>query len=889
MRKARWIAAVLTVLMLIGMLGSYAVYGSSVDMLTQLGIVDESDGKIVTKGEFAQSLVRFMNMDIDYKGFTVFEDLNPEDEYYSAITLLADGGVLLGDGNGNIDADLPLTYNQAVKMLLCVMGYNDYAQQMGGYPTGYLRTAHRIGLIPTNRSQGETWLEENEAETMLIQALETPILSILSIDSNGMVAYTNTNGETLVSAYLHLSYGEGIVNAAFGVDGTTMADLSNDEICIGGRTYSFDGSNKDLVGYSVEFCYDEDNNIVALVKSDQNKSENIAFENLISTDLTREIRYTNDKSKVKSIVLRADMELIYNNAPLRNMSDIDLTDKDGVITAIDNDGDGDYDYILIDACEDFLVGSVDTVSGKVYEANDRTNVIELKKTGWTVVVVDPFGTEMAIDEILEGQLYTVYRNSTDKRLTMYYCWDEVSGKVETVYQNSRKELIIEGTSYLTTPYFDREYSNVEAGYEGVFLLNRFGKIAAYLPRGASDMKFGYVTAGCDKTVFETTYLLRIFTENGTFEELPLASKNVTFNNTLTTSANAYAGLLNDGSVTPQLIRYKVNRLGSITTLETAQAADWVNPNPEQPQLEHMIKYTGSRYYTGGRYISSSKLWDGKIQLSADTKLFVVPERGTAAEDSDYRVMNAVGELQSNADHNMAAYRVDGTSHTADVLVKFYKFENTSISNSSTIGVYDETIVSLGEDGEFVTSLMVYVSGGTLTEKVLRNADALNNLKDKDGNPHTLKRGDVIQMTPSIEGTILNVRMLYDYSAEPDKQVVQDSTANYGSDSSPSNVAYTYKKWYEGSHWRFAYVYEVDGSNLWVSSTEPTGKLTLHATEADSLHAYIASPVLVYDSVNDEFYSGGSGDISDYVHTGKADRVMILAPSGVTKLVYVVKK
>lgn len=62
------------------------------------------------------------------------------------ITTATELGVFNGDGSGRFRPLDNVTYEQVVKILVCVCGYESQAQQNGGWPNGYMAVAKTLGF-----------------------------------------------------------------------------------------------------------------------------------------------------------------------------------------------------------------------------------------------------------------------------------------------------------------------------------------------------------------------------------------------------------------------------------------------------------------------------------------------------------------------------------------------------------------------------------------------------------------------------------------------------------------------------------------------------------------------------------------------------------------------
>lgn len=78
-----------------------------------------------------------------------------------------------------------ITYQDALKILVCALGYEDMAKQRGEYPTGYVSTAKDIGIISANFSNTD-YISRKSAAEVIYNALFVPMIIKETIsDENG--------------------------------------------------------------------------------------------------------------------------------------------------------------------------------------------------------------------------------------------------------------------------------------------------------------------------------------------------------------------------------------------------------------------------------------------------------------------------------------------------------------------------------------------------------------------------------------------------------------------------------------------------------------------------------------------------------------------------------
>lgn len=102
--------------------------------------------KTITRAEFTKIIVYMLG----YGSFTTpinsFSDLPESHWANSNIKVAYDKGIVSGFEDNTFRPDNAVTYEQALKMLVCTLGYSFDAEAMGGYPDGYRSTAITLGL-----------------------------------------------------------------------------------------------------------------------------------------------------------------------------------------------------------------------------------------------------------------------------------------------------------------------------------------------------------------------------------------------------------------------------------------------------------------------------------------------------------------------------------------------------------------------------------------------------------------------------------------------------------------------------------------------------------------------------------------------------------------------
>ena len=132
-----------------------AEYAWAADLTKEMGLfVGDSNGNFnpyngITRAEFATVVCRLMGGEAAAKAIktSVFDDVSTSHWASGCIAWAAENEIVGGYGDGNFGPSDVVTYEQAVKMLVCAIGYSDRAIDAGGWPYGYVAIADNLGIL----------------------------------------------------------------------------------------------------------------------------------------------------------------------------------------------------------------------------------------------------------------------------------------------------------------------------------------------------------------------------------------------------------------------------------------------------------------------------------------------------------------------------------------------------------------------------------------------------------------------------------------------------------------------------------------------------------------------------------------------------------------------
>ncbi len=164
----------------------------------------------ITRAEFCKMVSIIAGISLDDKNETssFFSDVSKEHWANPYIMFCYNHGLIQGVSKNLFEPDKYITYQDALKILVSVLGYEDIAKQRGDYPIGYVETAKKIGITNGDYITTDYITRESAAEIIYI-SLFTPMLikKDISDDYGERTEYIIADGknETLLQT-LYIKY-----------------------------------------------------------------------------------------------------------------------------------------------------------------------------------------------------------------------------------------------------------------------------------------------------------------------------------------------------------------------------------------------------------------------------------------------------------------------------------------------------------------------------------------------------------------------------------------------------------------------------------------------------------------------------------------------------------
>ena len=199
-------------------------YKKAISTLSTLKVINGyEDGtfapdKDISRAEFTKMIVYMLGLGNLSTPITTFEDV-PQTHWANAnIRTAYDLQIINGFDDGLFRPDQPVTYEQALKMVVCTLGYQPYAEQMGGYPYGYREQASILKLTDNVSNLG---FSDNAPRGVIAQIM----FNALEVEKHESVnGAWKPSGKTLLNDYLNV---EGLKGTLVGVEDSKTSECTS--------------------------------------------------------------------------------------------------------------------------------------------------------------------------------------------------------------------------------------------------------------------------------------------------------------------------------------------------------------------------------------------------------------------------------------------------------------------------------------------------------------------------------------------------------------------------------------------------------------------------------------------------------------------------------------
>ena len=753
----------------------------------------------ITRAEFAAIITRFKGVEASSNATTGFADLDNDESRAWArpyVKAAADAGIINGFEDGTFRAGEPVTYEQAVKMIICAIGYepvakSEYNKQQAlnnptlTWSTGYIMAASKNGLTKNAATANVTAPAARGVVAVLTSnAYEVPKLN-QNVDANGNISYEKDEG----------TYGDGQYNTQEKIEGIVTATcytsleeadagLDINEIVIdvnkeGETTYEMSDALvksadvEALLGKKVIAYYAKDEYALTSIVEDKNSITEVDEAQINRPLAGNTISYV-ENGRNKSVSVNG-YTFIYNGKSgyINSLNELERIFDNGTIEINET-----TNVVKVTSFDVMVVNSYNKNegNGKIYlkynDTYDGNNYYEFP-SGGTSSKPEIFvnGTKKEFDS-LSLSAYSVinYMESPDvggrKIRKMYVTTGAKSGKVTAILDGERLVEINNSEFYLTNDYYNyvpTSGSDKKAPFEVndsyTYYLDRTGQIAAinYNPAAQGSFELGYVI-GADAKEGK----IKIVRKNGTAQIFNLKNK-IKFdgetipNGEIVMALQAVADEIlvdSDKQVSYyQPVKFslsggEINAIDSVKTVESG--------NDDSFSVNALYEGTNVKPST-----TSVKINGSTYQLSSSTVVMYVPDDRT--KDTEFSVMTPSKAFAVSQNRQIEIFGADesGKVKTATLVLVYGLNPSLVLTGSSPY------MIVTGKSGGEKSKLEGFKSSAKEVSEVVISEDRfITDAASAWVSYESVSKGDLVRLLES-GGEVVAIEMVYDFSEAED--------------------------------------------------------------------------------------------------------------------------
>ncbi len=711
------------------------------------GNLNLEDG--VTRAEFCKMVAVMISGGYVPSGFDArFADVGKDHWAYDYINMAAAYGLISGTDKYSFTPDSGITFEQAMKVLVNALGYENMAEAAGGYPAGYTVTGISLGINKNVSASGSEPLVRADVMTMIYNCLDVCLMeAVLNqpgdyiIGSDTYRAILSGTGERGI---MELT---GVVTANYhSYIGTPNADIEPNQIELFGTLIDVGNTTAyDLLGQEVSafVSYGKSKTsyvLASVMPTTQNTVIRLSLDDIESMT-SGEIVY--DKDGEEEVAALDSAVFVYNGSPAR-LSDIKPKLGAGSATLISNDGNKSIDVVIIESYTSGVAESVDaeheyiTLRGqgigglkKIFASTDYEN-------DYYTQILNQDGESVGLDAFSADDVLSLFVDNDGTVKKIVGCNAQAEGTVDE-FDASRFVITIDGNEYKAEKQLD--FGSL-LGKDVTAWLNFDGRIAQ-IEEKKGERNFGVIVGVTSKGGMSEKVMVKMLLPN------PLAEQVEENEDPTADVTKALVARNSEVAVLDVAESFRINneRYG-VGEIYAAISRAIRNTGKGYLAVEYTLNSDGELRsvkdpeeigtMTTKTYNSKEKTFGKTIEGSAfginENTLSVCVPRNDISSDNDYL---AYISMSNGRSYRVSAFEYNESTYCADFIVvnETMTYETTgSITKASKAGVVLE-VKNILDDDVFTRVVMLTENGKeefTVSDHTGSTADF-----------SSLKKGDLI--------------------------------------------------------------------------------------------------------------------------------------------------
>lgn len=793
------------------------------------------EGESVSRAHLAELLYDMLGLqDISQEAARHYQDVKASHESYKEIESVSAQFLMAGNGEQLFRPDEPATYNEAIKTMICAIGYQPLAEVQGGYPTGYLAVASsKKLLLSIQMKSGAEAISGRDLAVLLYQTLD---VSMMKEYGYGEADITAMESDVNILWDAHrITVTEAVVEA------DEKASLYGDEPCregymlLDGILYHAD-SIFNALGYRVDaYVQDTDGDdkadtiLYVQMLANKHRTLTIGADDLNSYDTLTYVYGDGKRARISK-----ETQILYNGKQMTQYDETLMVPSNGYIELISNDGDDVYDVLFIHDQSTIAVNQISVENGFITDLYDDGKAlrVDLENDSIQVSVYEGNSNEITFEQIQQGDVLTVETSQDGTCIAIYRSSEKVNGTLEEIMNDDG--VMIDGVEYDTVPGV-LAAADFEIGAAATFLLDMYGKVAGAQDEIGSQWLYGIVLDVVASGKLTPEVQVKMFTQNNMEKIYDIAARvtvdgrKVDEGETADNGTNFVKDALEAQEI--NLIRFRCNAAEEMDEIDTLYHAAEYGESKET--LYQMVE-RGRRGYNASIYSFSAKM-----NVGSNTVMFRINPTPTGIVEEDYEVISRTSLIGNEV------YDVEGYAHEEDAIVPDVILVHDA--GSGTNGISDTAkwmvVSNVGNSMDEAGNIYDSVTGiwGGYEQRVLFSDDV---------QPSGLQPGDIIRFGQNGDGFIRAYEKVFDaqsgelaYGSNP-----YPPGSGFGADyvaamayvwrSKDGQMVVTYDESELGETWpENAYIWNIASAPVYIYEKNGRGEATLRVGRKEDLIGY----------------------------------------------------
>lgn len=731
--------------------------GEAMLVALEINIPDYADmEQYVTRKQFLSLLTDMLGGHGAVASQTPFTDI-VDDETLAAVNFGLQMG-LISPGL-YFRPDEGVTYSEAYKMCIVVLGREHEARAAGDYPSGYQIMATRCSLTKGLKNSAEDTMNVYDMYILMFNLLHAPMRKIAGINGTEIIYGEYT---TVLEEFFNLTEVTGVVTAN-GI--TTLYDpaFKADKGCveIGGQSYKYEGEA--VLGQRVKAYADIDNKNIRYMYPAGNREVIIRSEEL--ERIAKNRVYTVDENgRQASFAVSGSAALIYNGKADSMLAPEDLQMNAGFLRLIDNNNDGSYDVVCVMEPSIILAESILQQELIIAGANgEESLVLSGEDVSYSIYSNNK---ELEFEDLEENMLLECYVSRDKKAAQIEVSTQKVNGTVTEI--DSQENIVIDGVTYKFGSYFKDNYlTALRPGMSATFLISTSGLIEAMVQKQVSDIQYGYFLAIQKGKGLDETVTVKLMGQDGQMHFHNIAKKVKVNGAQSGKPLDVYALLTDASGPVKQLLRYKVDSEGNISVVDTRDALGIMSGDEEPEDNLTLYEFPDSVYRTI-HYVPENDMVHPYFRLTADTVIFIISGHESLPDERRYKVYSKSYFGKANTSilsANTQVYNVNVVGEAgAMVMLDETAASGYSASENAKGGVVVSVTQAIDLNGDNATKILIY-SENNYRKYYITDDAVLTDIKAAyPGDNQPIKTGDYIRIDATSDGIVTAVEKDFDFAS-----------------------------------------------------------------------------------------------------------------------------